>query len=259
MDRDLVHRQTAASAVKHMVLRLCPLFWFNFFFTLPPLLESPSLCLCLLLPLSLSCFLLSVMSLTVTLQSLGVVGLSCEDALIHLLNFLWPNIFETSPHVINAVMEAIEGIRCAVGSAIVLQYVPLSSLCAPSRSVYLPLSVAPLVLPYVSVSSWSFLFAYGWLLLQVCTARSLPSCPQGAGGLLEGLQQSLHWRPGRRAASAAAHRGRRQEPLPPLGAGGVCVRSIKAQAFSVEMEGAVVAAREQGQTTHVRILQSDHS
>jgi splicing factor 3B subunit 1 len=84
MDRDLVHRQTAASAVKHM--------------------------------------------------SLGVVGLSCEDALIHLLNFLWPNIFETSPHVINAVMEAIEGIRCAVGSAIVLQYA-LPGLFHPARKV----------------------------------------------------------------------------------------------------------------------------
>ncbi|GJM93641.1 hypothetical protein PR202_ga10215 [Eleusine coracana subsp. coracana] len=58
MDRDLVHRQTAASAVKHMAL--------------------------------------------------GVAGLGCEDALVHLLNYVWPNIFETSPHVINAVMEAIE-------------------------------------------------------------------------------------------------------------------------------------------------------
>ena len=61
MDRDLVHRQTACTAIKHM--------------------------------------------------SLGVVGLGCEDALIHLLNFVWPNIFETSPHVINAVMEAIEGLK----------------------------------------------------------------------------------------------------------------------------------------------------
>ncbi len=28
--------------------------------------------------------------------------------MVHLLNFVWPNIFETSPHVINAVFEAIE-------------------------------------------------------------------------------------------------------------------------------------------------------
>ena len=37
--------------------------------------------------------------------SLGCVGLSCEDALLHILNFVWPNIFETSPHVIKNVFE----------------------------------------------------------------------------------------------------------------------------------------------------------
>ena len=58
MDRDAVHRQTAAVAVKHLAL--------------------------------------------------GVAGLGCEDALIHLLNYIWPNIFEQSPHVINAVFEAVE-------------------------------------------------------------------------------------------------------------------------------------------------------
>lgn len=50
MDRDLVHRQTAASVVGHM--------------------------------------------------SLGVAGLGCEAPLVHLLNYVWPNIFEVSPHVV---------------------------------------------------------------------------------------------------------------------------------------------------------------
>ena len=72
MDRDLVHRQTACTVVKHMAL--------------------------------------------------GVCGLSCEDALIHLLNHVWPNIFETSPHVINAVMEAIEGCIFALGPSVILGY-----------------------------------------------------------------------------------------------------------------------------------------
>ncbi|KAI9327050.1 armadillo-type protein [Obelidium mucronatum] len=44
MDRDLVHRQTACTTVKHIAL--------------------------------------------------GVVGLGCEDALLHLLNYVWPNVFE---------------------------------------------------------------------------------------------------------------------------------------------------------------------
>ncbi|CEG49811.1 Splicing factor 3b, subunit 1 [Plasmopara halstedii] len=84
MDRDLVHRQTACTTVKHLAL--------------------------------------------------GVAGLGCEDALIHLLNFVWPNIFETSPHVINAVFEAVEGCRVALGPHVILQYV-LQGLFHPARRV----------------------------------------------------------------------------------------------------------------------------
>ena len=72
-DRDLVHRQTAASAVKHLAL--------------------------------------------------GVAYLGAEDALEHLLNFLFPNIFEVSPHVINAVTEAIEGLRVSLGAGCLLMYI----------------------------------------------------------------------------------------------------------------------------------------
>ncbi|KAI8878020.1 splicing factor 3B subunit 1 [Backusella circina FSU 941] len=84
MDRDLVHRQTACTTIKHMAL--------------------------------------------------GVVGLGCEEPLRHLLNYIWPNIFETSPHVINAVMEAIEGLRVALGPATILQYT-LQGLFHPARKV----------------------------------------------------------------------------------------------------------------------------
>jgi splicing factor 3B subunit 1 len=72
MDRDLVHRQTAMSAISHM--------------------------------------------------SLGVFGFGCEDALTHLLNFVWPNIFETSPHVIQSFMAAIEGFRVGIGPVKLLYY-----------------------------------------------------------------------------------------------------------------------------------------
>ncbi|KAG1467865.1 hypothetical protein G6F56_004173 [Rhizopus delemar] len=84
MDRDLVHRQTACTTIKHMAL--------------------------------------------------GVVGLGCEEPLQHLLNYIWPNIFETSPHVINAVMEAIEGLRVALGPSTILQYT-LQGLFHPARKV----------------------------------------------------------------------------------------------------------------------------
>ena len=55
--------------------------------------------------------------------SLGVVGLGCEDILQHLLNYVWPNIFEESPHLINAVGAAIDGCRLALGPGTVLAYV----------------------------------------------------------------------------------------------------------------------------------------
>eukprot|EP00898_Chlorokybus_atmophyticus_P003890 jgi/Chlat1/4501/Chrsp29S04438 len=84
MDRDLVHRQTASSAVMHMAL--------------------------------------------------GVAGLGCEDALVHLMNFVWPNIFETSPHVHNAVMGAIDGFRVSLGAPYVLNYA-LQGLFHPARKV----------------------------------------------------------------------------------------------------------------------------
>ena len=84
MDRDLVHRQTAATTVKHLAL--------------------------------------------------GCAGLGCEDAVTHLLNYVWPNIFETSPHLINAVMDAIEGARVSLGPGVLLGYT-LQGLFHPARKV----------------------------------------------------------------------------------------------------------------------------
>lgn len=84
MDRDLVHRQTAATAVKHVAL--------------------------------------------------GVFGLNCEDALLHLFNYIWPNLFEDSPHVINAVMEAMEAMMVALGPSRMFYYC-LQGLFHPARFV----------------------------------------------------------------------------------------------------------------------------
>ncbi|CAF3643494.1 unnamed protein product [Adineta steineri] len=84
MDRDLVHRQTAMTAIGHM--------------------------------------------------SLGVFGFGCEDALCHLLNHVWPNIFETSPHVIQAFISAIEGLRVGLGPCRILYYA-LQGLFHPARRV----------------------------------------------------------------------------------------------------------------------------
>jgi splicing factor 3B subunit 1 len=63
-----------------------------------------------------------------------VAGQGCEDALVHLLNFVWPNIFEESPHVIQAVFDAVQGLAVALGPNVVLQYV-LQGLYHPARRV----------------------------------------------------------------------------------------------------------------------------
>jgi splicing factor 3B subunit 1 len=71
---------------------------------------------------------------TVKHLALGVAGLGCEDTLTHLLNFVWPNIFEESPHVIQAVFDAIQGLMVALGPNIILQYL-IQGLYHPARKV----------------------------------------------------------------------------------------------------------------------------
>lgn len=66
--------------------------------------------------------------------ALGVYGFGCEDALIHLLNYLWPNIFESSPHLVQAFMGAVDAMRVALGPIRLLQYV-LQGLFHPARKV----------------------------------------------------------------------------------------------------------------------------
>jgi len=71
---------------------------------------------------------------TVKHLSLGVAGLGCEDALVHLLNFVWPNVFEESPHVIQAVFDAVEGMAVSLGPCVILRYL-LQGLYHPARRV----------------------------------------------------------------------------------------------------------------------------
>ena len=71
---------------------------------------------------------------TVKHLALGVAGLGCEDALIHLLNHVWPNIFEESPHVIRSVLEAIEALSVALGVQVIYAYLA-QGLYHPARKV----------------------------------------------------------------------------------------------------------------------------
>lgn len=67
-------------------------------------------------------------------MALGVVGLGREDAMQHLLNYVWPNIFETSPHVINSMTDAIEALRVCIGTPRIMCYT-LQGLFHPARKV----------------------------------------------------------------------------------------------------------------------------
>ena len=66
--------------------------------------------------------------------SLGVMGFACEDALLHLFNFAFANVFETSPHAVNAVFEAFEGMRLSLGPGFMLLYI-LQGLFHPAKKV----------------------------------------------------------------------------------------------------------------------------
>lgn len=57
--------------------------------------------------------------------------------MLHLLNLLFPNIFETSPHVIDRIIEAIDAIRMTVGTGVVMNYV-WAGLFHPARKVRQP-------------------------------------------------------------------------------------------------------------------------
>ncbi|KEI41605.1 uncharacterized protein L969DRAFT_85410 [Mixia osmundae IAM 14324] len=66
--------------------------------------------------------------------ALGTAGLGCEDAQLHLLNLIWPNIFETSPHVIENMLGAVEGLTVGLGPGLLMNYI-LQGLFHPARKV----------------------------------------------------------------------------------------------------------------------------
>lgn len=114
-------------------------------------------------------------------MSLGVYGFGCEDSLNHLLNYVWPNVFETSPHVIQAVMGALEGLRVAIGPCRMLQY------C---------LQVRRFVFAFLN-GAFVFFFI-DRLRLMICffSTGFVPPCSQSARRVLEDLQQHLYRLPG---------------------------------------------------------------
>ncbi|QLQ77818.1 hypothetical protein HG537_0A00650 [Torulaspora globosa] len=66
--------------------------------------------------------------------ALNCAGAGCEDAFIHFLNLLIPNIFETSPHVISRILEGLEALSHPVGPGIIMNYV-WAGMFHPAKNV----------------------------------------------------------------------------------------------------------------------------
>ena len=63
--------------------------------------------------------------------ALGCVGLGCEDTMLHLMNLVWQNCFETLPHITDMVMEAIKAMRLALGHGVPLSHTLQGSFHLP--------------------------------------------------------------------------------------------------------------------------------
>ncbi|MES1912091.1 MAG: hypothetical protein MHM6MM_004426 [Cercozoa sp. M6MM] len=83
-ERDAMHRQTAAWAIKHLAL--------------------------------------------------NVTGYGVEDALAHLMNHVWPNLFDTALHLIVAVSDSLDGLRVGLGPGPMLFHL-IAGLFHPARKV----------------------------------------------------------------------------------------------------------------------------
>ena len=132
-DRDLVHRQTACSTIKVRALFCCRLRLTTKCFANLHFAQHLSLGLIShynhMLSLHVFCqFGHVLIPHTATFRG------SVQDALQHLLNLVWPNLLETSPHLVQAVNEAIDSLRCSLGSPIIFQYL-LQGLFHPARRV----------------------------------------------------------------------------------------------------------------------------
>uniref|UniRef100_A0A914S6X8 Uncharacterized protein n=1 Tax=Parascaris equorum TaxID=6256 RepID=A0A914S6X8_PAREQ len=79
--------------------------------------------------------------------TLGVYGFGCEDALIHIFNYVWPNMLENSPHVIQRFIFSCDAMRVSLGPIKVLQYC-MQALWHPARKVREPIWKDALVAGY---------------------------------------------------------------------------------------------------------------
>ena len=119
-------------------------------------------------------------------MALGVFGFGCEDALVHLMNYVWPNVFETSPHLVQVMLLSHWSIQTTL----------TSDWFRHSWTLWR-------VWEWVwDLSRFSSMFSRVCIIqpgkyksLKTKTMLTSDWCLQeGERCLLEGLQHSLHWR-----------------------------------------------------------------
>ena len=66
--------------------------------------------------------------------SLCNFGRPLQEEFIHLMNMIWPNIMETSPHVILNTLETVESLRLNIGSGTIFNFL-VQGLFHPARKV----------------------------------------------------------------------------------------------------------------------------
>jgi splicing factor 3B subunit 1 len=66
--------------------------------------------------------------------SLDVEGCGHNTLLVHFMNYIWPNLYEQSPHVFFAAKEAVNGLLVSIGAGYIFNYC-LLGLFHPARRV----------------------------------------------------------------------------------------------------------------------------
>ncbi|MCH0629130.1 hypothetical protein JNB11_04040 [Kocuria palustris] len=71
------------------------------------------------------------------LNCIGTTDANYIEVFVHFINLVLPNIFETSPHVIIRIIEALDALRCVVGNGTYLNYI-WAGLFHPATKVRQP-------------------------------------------------------------------------------------------------------------------------
>lgn len=70
----------------------------------------------------------------IAINCYGLTNDNNADLFIHFLNLIMPNIYETSPHVINRILESIDSLRTIIGIGPFLNYI-WAGLFHPAKKV----------------------------------------------------------------------------------------------------------------------------